>query len=298
MISVIIPSRNELYLNKTIEDLLNKSTEKIEVIVILDGYWADEIIEDERVHYIHYTKSKGMRRAINDGVAISKGEYILKTDAHCMFEQGFDLQLSADCEDDWVMIPRRVRLDPEKWEVINDGRPPIDYMYLAYPDDPSVWGGSSLQGKEWKERNVNEKVFWHGNEGNAFIDAMTAQGSFWFMKRSYYDFLELMDEENYGEFGKEMQEIGLKCWLSGGRMVRTRKTFYAHWHKPRSYGRGYSLSKGEFQKASDFTKRWFEMKEGEPKVWHKQTKDLKWLINKFWPVPGWPEEWCYDYAKK
>jgi len=223
-----------------------------------------------------------MRVAINAGVAIARGKYILKTDAHCMFAKGFDKALKADCANNMVVVPRRLRLDPEKWDTIRDSRPPVDYMYLSYPEDPSVWGGPSLQGKEWREKNVVLD-----GDSKLIDDLMTAQGSCWFMELDYFNFLELMDDDHYGEFGKEMQEIGLKCWLSGGKMVRNKKTWYAHWHKTKADGRGYSLSKGEFLKASEYTRRWLT----EKKVWHKQNKDFKYLINYFWPIPGWPENW-------
>lgn len=263
---------------------MNKSQEDIEIIVILEGYWppVENIVDDKRVYYIHFPEPRGMRKAINAGADLARGEYILKTDAHCMFKEGFDKDLKADCADNMVVVPRRLRLDPEKWETI-PGKPPVDYMYLSYPSDPSVWGGPSLQGKEWVEKN---KEILSG-DSKLIDDLMTAQGSCWFMKRKYFDFLELMDDENYGEFGKEMQEIGLKCWLSGGRMVVNKKTWYAHWHKTKDDGRGYSLSKSEFLKASEYTKRWLT----ERRVWHKQNKDFEYLINYFWPIPGWPEDW-------
>ncbi|MFK5165339.1 glycosyltransferase, partial [Propionibacterium freudenreichii] len=59
--------------------------------------------------------NRGMRPAINAGVSISKGEYIMKCDEHVMFDQGFDVKLIADCEDNWVVIPRRKRLNAEDW---------------------------------------------------------------------------------------------------------------------------------------------------------------------------------------
>ena len=47
-----------------------------------------------------------------------------------------------------VLIPRRLRLDAEWWEALNDGRPPVDYEYLTPPNDEN--GG--LKGKIWEER--------------------------------------------------------------------------------------------------------------------------------------------------
>ncbi len=287
LVSIVIPSRNEQFLQKTIQDLLLKAQGDIEIIAILDGYWppANEIIDDRRVNYLHYSKPKGMRNAINKGVLLARGEYILKTDAHCMFAEGYDIALKADCEKNWVVVPRRLRLDPFKWEIIETDKPPVDYMYLAYPEDKSVWGGKGLQGKEWREKNLITDTL------PLIDDLMTSQGSCWFMFREYYDYLELMDEESYGSFAKEMQEIGLKAWLSGvhSKMVVNKKTWYAHWHKPKENGRGYSLSNKEFEKGSAETLKWLA-KYKEPKAWHKQTMMLSWLLKHFRPVPTWPEE--------
>ena len=276
LLSIIIPARNEKYLDKTINDLLVKATQDIEIIAVLDGYWSP-IIEDKRVHYLHFSKSRGMRNAINCGVAMAKGEYILKTDGHCMFEKGFDEILKADCKDNWVVVPTRKRLDPEKWELIETRKPDINYMYIAHPEDESVWGGKGLQGKEWLEKNKDESL-----KSDLIIDLMTFQGSAWFMKKDYYHELDLMDEENYGEFAKESQEIGLKCWLSGGRLIRNKKTWYAHFHKTKKDGRGYSLSRSEWDRGTKFTNKWMKMGE----AWKKQTLDIKWLVEKFTP-PGW-----------
>jgi len=280
LVSAIIPARNELYLKKTILDLLSKASGQIEVIAYLDGHWPPpgELLSDPRVVYIHVSPSKGMRQGINAGVAIAKGEYILKVDGHCLFSKGYDEVLKADCEDNWVVVPSRKRLDPVKWQVIEDSRPDINYQYLAYPEDKSVWGGKGLQGKEWRDMNEREDL-----KEKLIDDLMTFQGSCWFLKRDYFYWLELMDEENYGEFAKESQEIGLKAWLSGGRVIRNKKCWYAHWHKTK--GRGYSLNKDQWAKGTEYTNKWMD-----GKAWHKQPLPIKWLIDKFNP-PTWPKAW-------
>jgi len=74
-VSIIIPARNEIFLQKTVSDLLTKAEGNIEVIVILDGYWpTPQLIEDTRLKIIHRGKPTGMRAAINAGVAIAKGK--------------------------------------------------------------------------------------------------------------------------------------------------------------------------------------------------------------------------------
>ena len=278
--SVVIPARNEVFLEETVRDLLNKARGDIEVIPVLEGYWPEpeKIVEDPRVHYIHSTKPRGMRGAINAGVAVSRGEYLMKVDAHCMFEEGFDVTLAADLEYDWVAVPRRYSLNPEEWT--RRPKRPHDYQYLCYPDDPNDFGGASLKGRDWPELNNNKEL-----EQDEIVDLMSAQGSSYFMHRAYWDWLELLDEENYGHFSNEFQELGLKVWLSGGRVIRNKKTWYAHLHKGKKYGRMWPLSKSVLNKGAAYTLGWMQGKH-----WHKQDRDIRWMVNKFWPVPTWPEE--------
>lgn len=284
LLSVIIPSRNEQFLHKTIKDLLEKAVEPIEVIAVLDGYWPphNEIIQDDRVHYLHFSESIGMRGCINAGVNLAQGKYILKTDGHCMYAKGFDEILKADHQDDWVQIPRRHPLDPENWVIQErtDDKYPIDYMFLTYPNDDTEWGGREFSGREWRERNDNEVL-----KAKLIDDAMSFQGSAWFMTKEYFNWLELMDEESYGSFWKEAQEIGFKCWLSGGRVVRNKKTWYAHLYKGKKYGRGYRLNKSGNDTHRLNIEKWLNQK-----AWHKQKYPMSYLIRKFPDCPMWTEE--------
>lgn len=277
MISIIIPSRNEQFLPNTITELLNKAEGDIEVIAVLDGYYA-ELPKDGRVKIIHFGKSKGMRAGINAGVAVAKGEYIMKIDGHCMVDQGYDVKLVADCEKNWVVIPRRKRLDAENWCIANVGKPDVDYEFLSYPDDPKDFGGAGLNGKIWTQRALDRK--------DILIDEnMSFQGSCWFMFKDYFYELELMDEANYGTFWNEAQEIGLKCWLSGGKVMTNKKTWYAHLHKGKKYGRGYTLDTKQLFIGSGYTKKWLTNS-----AWDKQTKPFMWLIEHFGSVPTWPQK--------
>lgn len=275
-VSIIIPSKNEAFLQKTVEDLLTKAQGIIEVIIVLDGYWPNPPLkEDGRLKIIHRGASFGMRAAINSGVAIASGKYLMKCDAHCLFDHGFDLKLASYIRPDWVVVPRRKRLDGLNWQILDVGKPDIDYEYLTYPNVNGDWNGG-LHGKVWDERKkVRENIL--------VDDNMSAQGSCWFMEKDYFQALELEDEANYGTFSNEFQEIGLKCWLSGGKVVTNKKTWYAHYHK--TEGRGYCLDKSQSEKGAAYTNRWLTNT-----AWHKQTLPFNWLIERFWPVPGWPED--------
>lgn len=258
-VSVIIPSRNEKYTGKTIKDILSKSFGNIEVIVILDGWWmpSEEIVNDKRVIYIHYSTPRGMRNAINSAVEIAKGDYILKTDSHCMFAEGFDEILVKSCQDQYVVVPRRKRLDPAKWELVEDGRPPIDYEYL----DPG-----DLHGIRWVERGEERKDI-------LIDDIISAQGSCYLIKKDFYKKIGGLDEINYGQFYLEFQELSFKVWTNDGKVIINKNTWYSHWHK--TEGRGYSLGNQDREKAVKYMQTWRNKPE-----WNK-------VIKQFLPMPGW-----------
>lgn len=282
MVSVIIPARNERFLNKTIEDILSKAEGRVEIYVILEGYWPDPFISPKNVHYVHFTNPRGMRNAINTGAKLAKGEYLLKTDAHCMFDQGFDLKLIKYYEENTVVIPRRHRLEPEEWVLQEVHKPPVDYEYLSFPDNPNDWGGPGLNGKIWNTRTLERM------DKPEFMvdDNLSFQGSCWFMSKKYFEWLEIMDDQMYGPFWNEAQEIGFKVWLSGGRVRVNKHTWYAHLHKGKKYGRGYYLSEDSIRQGAASAKRWIR-----EKMWHKQTMDFDTMIERFMPMPDWPEDW-------
>src|SRR5687768_15915071 len=111
LLSVLIPSRNERFLIPTVDDIFSKAAGEIEIIVTLDGYWPEGWADvvgryDGKLKTIHRGEARGMRDGINSAAAIAKGKYLMKSDAHCMFAEGFDEILKADCDEDWVVVPR------------------------------------------------------------------------------------------------------------------------------------------------------------------------------------------------
>lgn len=293
LVSVIIPSRNEKFLQKTILDILSKARGDIEVFAILDGYWppAEEIVNDPRVRYIHNDQPEGMRPGINKAARLADGEYLMKSDAHCMFDEGFDIKLKADrpfyeheigC-DNWIVIPRRNRLDAENWCLQELEKPPIDYEYLSSPADAGV------KGNKWDQR-TRERM-------DVPIDeTMSFQGSCWFMTKNHYvNRLEFMRTEGYGDFVREAQEIGLKTFLSGGRVYTNKKTWYAHLHKGRTYGRMYFLNARVVDAGNKYCDDfWFNNR------WEGAKYDLAWLIERFGgeKVPTWTQELIDSVRKK
>lgn len=282
MLSVIIPSRNEIFLQRTTQDLLEKATGEIEVIAVLDGYWppAEELILDKRVTYLHRGVARGMRSGINSAISIARGEWIMKCDAHCMFAPGFDETLTQNMEDNWLVIPRRKRLDAVNWQIKDVGKPDVDYEFLSYPHwKPDEVG---IHGTIWTER-IRERL----NDPKYDIDEnMSFQGSCWTANRKYFmEHIYPMQEEGYGTFIGEPQEIGLKYWLGGGKTMVNKKTWYAHLHKGKEFGRGYSIGKSELYAGNAYSvDYWMNNK------WEKRIHDIQWLIERFMPVPSWPED--------
>jgi glycosyltransferase involved in cell wall biosynthesis len=110
MISVIIPSLNEPYLQKTVEDLYQHAEGEIEVLVGHDE--IDQI---------------GQRAQMNKLAMKAKGEYIMKLDAHCSMGPGFDRIMLEDMDDTTIMAPYLLPLDAERWQVRFDKRITMSY---------------------------------------------------------------------------------------------------------------------------------------------------------------------------
>lgn len=270
MVSIIIPSKNEIFLERTVQNLLDNCTSEFEILVVLDGYNPPERSSDSRVKYIHHETGVGMREGINSAVKVATGEYLLKIDAHCVVDYGIDEKLAADCEDNMVMIPRRYKLDDEKWCPKDEY---IDYEYFIYP---FKYNPVALHGFRWKER-ANER------KDILIDDTLTFQGSCWFMKKSHFEkskFLKV--KEFHGLLFGEPEELGLTTWLNGGKVVVNKKTWYAHLFKGKKYGRGYFVN---IEKSRDCYRYSYNL-------WVNENKEgfIK-AIEKFWPIPGWPEDW-------
>src|SRR3989338_4135192 len=93
-LSILIPSRNEMFISRTIEDILANIEADTEIIVVLDGAWADPPIpQNDRVNVIYVPQSIGQRAATNLAAKLSKAKYVMKLDAHCSFDKGFDTKM-------------------------------------------------------------------------------------------------------------------------------------------------------------------------------------------------------------
>lgn len=221
MLSVIIPSYKDPLLKNTILSLLDNATGEVEIIAVLDGYWIKQAdcIDDDRVIYLHLGKNQGMRNAINSGTRIARGKYIMRTDEHCMFAKGFDTELTKNCKDNWIVVPRRYYLDPDKWEIMD--KKPVDYEKLKVREFAN--GKKKFEGVVWGERTRERK--------DIMVDeTMAMQGSCWVMTKEWWDTIGELETEGYGPHYQDQHEMIFKTWKRGGKMMVNKNTWYAHKH--------------------------------------------------------------------
>ena len=227
-ISIIIPSYKDPLLNKTVESLLTNSEDSIEIICVMDGYWQAPVA-DERVRVLHLGKNQGMRNAINMGVAIAQGEYIMRTDEHCVFGPGYDRILTERFRDNWIVYPMRYYLDTIKWEVM-DLEPNI-YNKLIID---TKW--NKFAGIAWKERQIERPT-------KMIDDSMAMQGSCWIMKKKWWEAVIKELDDRYGDHYGDSHEMVFKTWKAGGRLLVNKNTWYAHKHRDFKRTHNYPIEK-------------------------------------------------------
>jgi len=296
-VSIIIPARNEFLLGRTIESILESAEGEIEVIAVLDGYWPEPIKDDPRVTLIHHVTPVGQRVAVNEAARIAKGKYILKTDAHSMFDKGFDVKLIEDCEYDWTVIPRMYNLHAFDW-VCEGGH---NFYQDKYPPEGGkckecgkpvkiewVWKPRFHKKTDFMYMDKDLKVqYWYRyakrkeSKGD-IVDIMNGVGACWFQHKKRFFELGGLDE-SHGSWGQVGVEVGCKAWLSGGRHVVNRKTWFAHMFRTtKEFTFPYEIKVKQQDQARQYSRDlWLNDK------WPLAKRPFKWLLEKFQPIPTW-----------
>jgi len=308
-LSIVIPARNEIFLSRTIEDILKNIKGNTEIIAVLDGYWPDPSIEDDhRVTLVHHTESIGQRSACNEAVRLSKAKYILKCDAHCSFAEGFDEVLMKDMKDDWTVVPAMRNLHVFDWVCKKcgtrsyQGITPVSCLKCdntEHFEKDIVWIGKSNPIStsycfDPQPHFQYFKEFKHRPEGKGDLtETMSLQGSCFMLTREKYWELDVC-EEKFGSWGSQGIEVSCKTWLSGGRVIVNQKTWYAHMFRTKGgdFGFPYPISGRQIQSAKSYARDLFFNNK-----WPKQKYPISWLVEKFWPVPGWSQEQLDELKK-
>lgn len=203
-LSIIIPSRNEPYLQQTVEDLLTKIGGDTEIL------WE----EDTGI---------GQRATQNKLVRQSTAKYVLKTDAHVMFSKGFDVELMKAMDDKTIMAPVMLQLDAAKWQIPTNlptswfGFDPnlitqVDKSrqnYEPISESMCLHGSAWIIDREtyWKWNVCDETLGSWGKQGTELgIKAFLNGGRCVVNKNCYYAHAERIKESDW-PYKRDMEEI-------------------------------------------------------------------------------------------
>lgn len=300
-LSIIIPASNKdgLFINKTIESLLKNIRANTEIIVVYNGALPEPgIPNNERVVFVYYAPKIGQRAAINQGVRLSRAKYIMKLDNHCDVAEGFDVQLIATAEElgrEIMQVPLMYNLHAFDW-VCADGH----RRYQGPSGVCTECGKETTRDVIWKRRESRRTWAWRFDQDLHFnywkeyerkhhhedyVETMSILGACFFLNREWYWELGGCDEE-HGSWGQQGTEMSCKAWLSGGRVICNKKTWFGHMF--RTQGADFSFSQ-PISGAEVEIARAHSRKLWKENTWPKAIHDLDWLVEKFSPVPGWAD---------
>jgi hypothetical protein len=300
-LSVIIPARNEVFLRKTIESVLENKRGNTEIIAVLDGAWAEPGIDDHKdVTLIHRAESKGQRASMNEAARLSTAKWIAKLDAHCRVSEGFDVVLRDGAEYDTALVPTMYNLHAFDWACSACG-------HRTYQGPkPTVCSKCARQTPHeqvmvWEPRLSRKSEFYRFDKDLIFhywgsyskrpeaegdtVETMSLLGACFFMNRKRYWELGGADER-HGSWGQQGVEVALANWLSGGRLATRRGCYFSHLFRTQpGFGFPYPQSQSAVDRARDYSRDlWLNNK------WPKQTRPLSWLLERFAPIPSWHDE--------
>ncbi len=298
-LSILIPARNEEWLNRTIQDINENIKGNTEIIVVLDGYLPDPPLDFyPNLTLIYHPEAVGQRKATNDAAKIAKGKYLMKCDAHCAFDKGFDvkmLQAFKETGDNVTMIPNMKNLWAFDFVCPNGHRryqgktQPICTICGLPEQKECVWMAKpspnrftftfdkTMHFQYWSELAKRPENVAQGN----LRETMSIQGSCFMLTKERYFALDICSEE-FNSWGQQGVEVACKTWLSGGRVIANLNTWYAHMFRTNNFGGfPYSNPESKIQENRELSRELFQ-RDKWPLAIHK----FQWLLDKFNP-PDW-----------
>jgi glycosyltransferase involved in cell wall biosynthesis len=302
-LSVLIPARNEMFLARTVQCILDAIEADTEIIVVIDGKEAGPPVpQDKRVTTVTLPRAIGQRAATNLAAKMSEAKYVMKLDAHCAIGPGFDRIMIEDMQDDWTMVPKMYNLHAFDWVCqecdwrIYQGPTPegevcpkcgagvrrdILWQPKPSPETTAMRFDKNLKFGYWSRYKRQQ-------EGD-LVETMSLLGACWMLTRDKYWELSICDER-HGGWGQQGTEVACKTWLSGGRLICNKRTWFSHMFRTQGgdFGFPYRLTGHQTRRARKYSKQLFL--DGK---WEGAKYPLSWLIDKFsqdGTIPGWEEE--------
>ena len=285
MLSILIPARHEDSLQRTIDDIFQHAEGEIEVLVALDNWENPPEIHVPKGRII--TTQAGQRGATNRLAKLAQGKYVMKLDAHCSMSQGFDVKMIEDMEDDVTMIPAVGNLHVYDW-VCENGHKHFQGKYEECEQCHSpklhkepVWKiiSKPIRGSHEFDTVLHFQYATEEAEG-LVTESMSIQGSCFLLTRDKYFELNICDE-SLPSWGSQGTEVACKTWLSGGRVLSTKKAYYGHQFRE-TEGFPYPNPADEIFRARDTVQDMFYNNK-----WSLQIHSLYWLLEKF----NFPQDW-------
>jgi len=289
-LSVLIPAHNEQFLQCTINDILQHREGDTEILVALDN-WSNppRITNHPRVRVV--TTNRGQRGATNILAGYSNAKYLMKLDAHCSLSQGFDVTMMEDMSEDTTLVPALANLHVYDW-VCSQGH---KYFQSDLYTHCAQCGSTELQ-KEMVWKIIPKPIrsnfyfdtalhFQYSEEDmpELVAETMSIQGSCFMVTRERYHELNLCDEA-FGSWGQQGTEVACKSWLSGGRVLSTKKAYYGHFFQEKMPN-----PVDETLKTQEYSRELFLKNK-----WPLQKYPIQWLIKRF----GYQGDWSPKKVKQ
>lgn len=305
-LSVLIPAREEEFLDRTILECLKSIQGNTEIIVILDGYIPNPALtaNDPRITIIYNPESKGQRAATNQAAKIAKGKYLMKLDAHCALDPGFDVKMLEAFKktgDNTTMIPVMKNLHVYDWVCPNghrwyqgklsvcelcgeDATKEILWQVKPSPARFTFTFDKTMHFQYWGELAKRPENV----AGGQLRETLSIQGSCFMVTKERYFALDLCSEQ-FHSWGQQGVEIVCKTWLSGGKVIANLDTYYAHLFRTNNFG-GFPYENPEslINENRELSRELFQRNK-----WPLAIHSFEWLLEKFRPVLDW-----HDKAKK
>jgi hypothetical protein len=225
----------------------------------------------------------------------------MKLDAHCSVAEGFDLALLEAAEGlgrAVLQVPTQKNLHVFDWTCTACGW--REYQGPAPTACPTCQGPVTRE-IVWRPRRGTTSTQWYFDadlhfryydgaarakappQSGDYPPTMSLLGACWFGDRRWIlDDLEGLDEQ-HGSWGQMGTELACKAWLSGGRVVCNRRTWFAHLFRTRAdFSFPYPIKHAEQEAARAYSRRLWTSN-----AWPKQIRPLETLVAQFAPVPGW-----------
>lgn len=258
-VSVIIPTINDPYLVRTINETLAaaENGKDIEYIVINDGGDVPDLLacKTDNVKMIHNIKQRGRRVSINDAVAMALGEYVFVLDAHCNMSQGWDVKLAESAGGKNISYAVIKDIFPDTWEY----RP--------------GWYGHVRINREYTEKWWSRKK---PQDCEIEEESIAFTGCAWMIKKNRFWKLEGYDT-SLGPYGWDGPEWALKTWFSGGKVILRTDVICGHIFGTNNKGALYPCVMIPKEQYIKYMKERYEDKIGG-------------LIERFGEVPDWTEK--------